>query len=140
MPNIVIDLRVADETDEEVFRMPDGGPVLVRRRALSMYGEDDARHLVGRGLLHAVMRYDATTDEYQYVGYEVFRGKLENRLGSIVLKHAARVLYVAAFRSIQGEYTIVPGSGTEQLTDITGAGNYSLTDRLGGGSLEYKFA
>ena len=60
----------------------------------------------------------AQNDSAAYVGLERFAGSVKGRSGTFVFHHSATMSRAGASLSL----TIVPDSGTDDLTGITGAG------------------
>src|SRR5687767_9581378 len=59
-----------------------------------------------------------------YVGFERFAGSLHGRTGTFVLHHTAS----GSGGRRGGSWTIVPGTGTGELTGISGAGEISVDE------------
>lgn len=66
-----------------------------------------------------------------YVAMETVRGALHGRKGSFVLQHSSTMIGGTPAQSI----TVVPDSGTEELSGLTG----SMTIVIAGGQHSYEF-
>jgi Protein of unknown function (DUF3224) len=69
-----------------------------------------------------------------FVGLERFQGTIDGRTGSLVLRHVGSFEGGAAKASL----TVVPGSGTGELTSATGDGDF-LADPKGSINLDLAF-
>jgi Protein of unknown function (DUF3224) len=67
-------------------------------------------------------------------GFERIEGSVEGRKGSFVLRH--EVGYGA--NGVQGSFTVVPGSGTGELSGLTGSGTVDGSSRTMSYTFEYE--
>lgn len=80
--------------------------------------------IVGRSATLFTAAYDQTSGVGTYVAMESFEGLVDGRTGSLNFVHSATM---SADRSREGEFfTIVPGSGTGELTTISGSGGIAV--------------
>ena len=102
--------------DETPFDEPEDGPKLTRAHVKkSFQGE-----LSGTGNLMYVMTYQIS-EIAVFSGFEKVAGNLGGQTGSLVLRHTG---------SYDGEkatakFSVVPGSGSEELAGLLGAGAFS---------------
>jgi hypothetical protein len=66
------------------------------------------------------MSYQSTGNAL-FVGFEVIRGQVNGRTGSITLQHKG----VFENGCAKSDFTIVSGSGTEDLAGIEGSGTFT---------------
>ena len=66
-------------------------------------------------------------DGCDFVGYEHVTGTLDGRKGSFVIEHRGNT----EGRGLVATTTIVPGSGTDELTGLRGSGRYVWTGEEG---------
>lgn len=59
----------------------------------------------------------------QFVGLTHVTGTVAGRTGTFVLQHAGRF----DADGLHSDFTVVPGSGTGELSDLTGAGSFVYT-------------
>jgi hypothetical protein len=86
----------------------------------------------GTSVVRAVMLMTDAGGPAVYTGIERFDGALMGRRGTFLLTHAA-VMHDGVQH---GEWTIVNGSGTDELTDIYGTGEIAPTHAF---TLDYDF-
>lgn len=100
--------------DESPFSEIEGGPKLTRALVTGTYSGD----IEGRTTVAFIMLYpdDATAN---FSGLERIEGKLGGRSGSFVLRHEGSFADGAAKTTL----TIMPGTGTGELTGVRGSGN-----------------
>lgn len=99
--------------DESPFSEIEGGPKLTRALVTGTYRGD----LEGKTTVAFIMVYpDAVTATYS--GLERIEGQLGGRSGSFVLRHEGSFADGEAKTTL----TIVPGSGTGELTGVRGEG------------------
>jgi hypothetical protein len=106
-----------DAWDEQPWDTPDGQPKMTRAQVEKSFTGD----LEGSSKLQYLMTYrdDGTAD---FVAMERIRGTLAGRRGSFVLSHVGAFVDGAA----SGTWTIVEGSGTEDLEGIRGTSQFSI--------------
>ncbi|MFI6846259.1 DUF3224 domain-containing protein [Kitasatospora sp. NBC_00085] len=122
-------------------------------RALKSWDEQDITETDGRKLTRSAVEYSYTGDiegqgvqEYvmfyrsddstTFVGLEQVSGRLGGRSGSFVLQHTGELTGTTA----EVTWTVVPGSGTGELTGLTGSGGFTATHEEAGNAryrLEY---
>ncbi len=117
--------------DPTVYDTVDGGPDLVRVSVTeTFHGDIEA---AGSVEFLQVMRADGGAS---FVGLERVVGTLAGRAGSFVLQDNGTV----ANAKVRGEWFVVPGSGTGELTGLSGEGSFEAD--LGEGAairLSYRF-
>jgi|GEM_PF-131965 len=64
--------------------------------------------------------FDQVNETGTYVALDTFRGRVDGRSGAFVLAHSATT--IAGSEPMNATMTIVPTSGTDELTGITGTG------------------
>jgi hypothetical protein len=103
--------------DEQPWDTPDGQPKMTRAEVTKSFTGD----LEGSSKLQYLMTYrdDGSAD---FVAMERIRGTLGGKHGSFVLSHVGAFVDGAA----SGTWTIVQGSGTEELEEISGASAFSI--------------
>ena len=103
--------------DEQPWDERDGAPKMTRAVVQKRFEGD----LDGESELQYLMAYrpDGSAD---YVGLERIRGTLGDRRGTFILSHVGRFVDGAA----SGRWTVVEGSGTDDLADLEGASEFSL--------------
>jgi hypothetical protein len=106
-----------DAWDEQPWDSPEGQPKMTRAEVAKSFTGD----LEGSSKLQYLMTYrdDGTAD---FVAMERIRGTLGDKRGSFVLSHIGAFVDGAA----SGTWTVVEGSGTEELEGITGASPFSI--------------
>ncbi len=115
--------------DEDAYSEVDGAGKLTLASIDKSYEGD----LTGTGALDYLMNYnnDGTTD---FVGYERIVGKVGGRAGSFVLKHEG----ADDGKVARGTCTVMPGSGTGELSGLAGGASYAL-GRTEGLSMTFSF-
>jgi hypothetical protein len=106
-----------DAWDEQPWDTPDGDPKMTRAEVKKSFTGD----LEGSSKLQYLMTYrdDGTAD---FVAMERIRGTLAGRRGTFVLSHVGAFVNGAA----SGTWTVVAGSGTDELEGISGASEFSV--------------
>jgi hypothetical protein len=101
--------------EETAFSEIEGGPKLARASVTNVYSGD----VEGEGTLEYLLlyRHDGTCG---FVGVERIVGRIGGRAGSFVLQHDG----VWESGTARGNWFVVPGSGTDELTGLTGTGGY----------------
>ena len=106
-----------DSWDEKAFNEIDGAPKLTRVTSTKSYQGD----IEGQGKLEYLMMYrpDGTAT---FVGLERITGTIGGRSGSFVLQHSG------VFESGEAKtiLSILPGSGTGDLSNISGQGAFNV--------------
>ena len=100
--------------ESPIFGENDGSKVT--RAVVSKSFEGD---IAGKGTVEWLMGYRADGTA-SFVGLERIIGRVGERAGSFVLQHVGEFDGQVA----KGTLTVVPGSGTEDLTDLTGEGSF----------------
>jgi hypothetical protein len=106
-----------DSWDEQPWDTADGQPKMTRAEVTKSFKGD----LEGSSKLQYLMTYrpDGTAD---IVAMERIRGTLGGRRGSFVLSHVGAFVNGAA----SGTWTVVDGSGTDELQGIMGSSAFSI--------------
>ena len=114
--------------DEQPFSEIDGGPKLTRATVTKSYHGD----IEGAGILEYLMihRDDGTAS---FVGLERVTGSLGDRSGSFVLQHTGTFEGGTA----KATCTVVPGSGTGDLSSLRGEANFAAEGREAPITLDY---
>lgn len=112
--------------DEGPYAELEGAPKLTHARITNTYRGD----LEGEGTSEVLMVYP-TGSTATYVGYERITGRLGGRSGSFVLQGVGTWEEGVA----RTTWTVVPGSGTGELTGLRGEGGYEA----GHGQTEYPY-
>ena len=101
--------------DENPILEANGGSKVTRATVSKSFDGD----IAGEGTVEWLMSYhdDGTAT---FVGLERIVGRVGERAGSFVLQHTGEFDGQVA----RGALTVVPGSGTEDLTDLTGEGSF----------------
>ena len=104
--------------DEKPYSEIEGGPKLTHTHTVKIFHGE----LEGESTLDYLMIYNAsgTTNFY---GLERVVGKIAGREGSFVLEHTG----TDADNETKDASTIVPGSGTGELSNLRGTGNFTAT-------------
>jgi hypothetical protein len=92
--------------------------------------------LAGSGENRFLMTYADDQNCYS-IGHELITGKLGDRSGTFVLQH------IGEFHdgTVEGSFTIVPGSGTGELVGLTGSGALDWSEGQSGRyTLDYDFS
>ncbi|MGP3689755.1 DUF3224 domain-containing protein [Streptomyces sp. IBSNAI002] len=125
--------RVLKSWDEQEISQADGRKVT---RSAIEYSYTGA--IEGEGVQEYVMFY-RSDESTTFVGLEQITGRLGGRSGSFVLQHTGELTGTAAVVT----WTVVPGSGTGELTGLTGSGGFTATHDEGGNAeytLDHDFA
>lgn len=101
--------------DEHPFGEANGGSKLARATVTNVFRGD----IEGRGTLEYLMVYH-DDESATFIGLEQVVGRLADREGSFVLQHSGTYRDSVA----TGTWTVVPGSGTGDLSDLTGQGSF----------------
>jgi len=101
--------------DEGPWAEDDGGRKLTHARVTSAYEGD----IEGAGTSQSIMWY-ADEGHATYAGFERVTGRLDGRSGSFVLE--GRGTFEGGVAATT--WTVVPGSGTGELTGLRGTGGY----------------
>ena len=102
--------------DEEPFDEPEVGPRLTQAHVKKSFEGD----LIGTGNLMYVMTH-LDAGSASFLGFEKVVGSLGGRTGSFVLRHTGSYDGEKA----TGEWEVVPGSGTGELSGLSGTGGFS---------------
>ncbi|WP_234443776.1 DUF3224 domain-containing protein [Streptomyces sp. NRRL B-24484] len=79
--------------------------------------------LAGTSTVHMISAADGAGQPAAYTAFERYTGELDGRKGSFVLQHCA-----PGSRGERLVITVVPGTGTEELTGITGGFEIRIDD------------
>jgi hypothetical protein len=106
-----------DGWDEKPWDTEDGQPKMTRAEVAKSFDGD----LQGTSKLQYLMTYrvDGTAD---FVAMERIRGSLGGKRGTFVLSHVGAFVDGAA----SGTWTVVDGSGTEDLEGLSGSSAFSI--------------
>ena len=106
-----------DAWDEQPWETRDGEPKMTRAEVRKTFTGD----LDGTSQLQYLMTYreDGTAD---FVAMERIRGTLGGKRGTFVLSHVGAFVDGAA----SGRWTVVDGSGTDDLEGLTGSSAFSI--------------
>jgi hypothetical protein len=106
-----------DAWDEKPWDTADGQPKMTRAEVSKSFQGD----LTGTSQLQYLMTYreDGTAD---FVAMERIRGSLGGKRGTFVLSHVGAFVDGAA----SGTWTVVQGSGTDDLEGLTGSSAFSI--------------
>ncbi len=116
--------------DEETYEEFDGGAKLNRAHVTNAYQGD----IEGEGKVELLMMYP-DENSASYVGLERIVGRVGDRRGSFVLQHSGTYENGAATTT----WSVVPGSGTEELRGLRGEGGFSSTSQQYPVTLDYSF-
>lgn len=108
-----------DKWNEEPLHEKEGLPKMTRVRAEVTYQGD----IEGKGLVDYLMIY-REDGSANFIGLERVQGGVVGYTGAFVLQHAGSFENGTA----KSTFTVVPGSGTDQLATLTGHGEYAATD------------
>lgn len=117
--------------DEKNYSQVQGGPKLT----LSVIVHEVTGDIEGEGKLDYLMVYldEQTT---RFIGYEQITGRIGKRSGSFVLQHGGSFEGGVAKVAL----SVVPGSGTGDLSGIRGSGDFVATDaKTSAFTLNYAF-
>ncbi|HET9016282.1 MAG TPA: DUF3224 domain-containing protein [Thermomicrobiaceae bacterium] len=106
---------VGQTWDEHDFEGITGEPKLTRAHVTNTFSGD----IEGTGTLEYVMVY-REDGSVPFTGLERVDGRIGNRAGSFVLRHEGTFKEGVA----EAHWTIVPGSGTEDLRGLRGEGGF----------------
>ncbi|HEY3468351.1 MAG TPA: DUF3224 domain-containing protein [Amycolatopsis sp.] len=118
--------------EEKVVSGTEGGPRVAHARATMAYqGVIEGESSCDLLLYYAGEGYDSgqTTSP----SFERFEGKVDGREGTFIVRHE----YTFDAKGIASTFTVVPGSGTGELTGLTGTGTSG--GALGEDQLGYTF-
>jgi hypothetical protein len=101
--------------DEDTYEELDGGAKLTRATVTQRFTGD----LEGDGAVQWLMAY-ADDGTARFVGLQRVRGMLDDRKGAFVLEVEGTFDGALA----KGTWTVVPGSGTGDLTGLEGTGGF----------------
>jgi Protein of unknown function (DUF3224) len=106
-----------DAWDEKPWDTAEGQPKMTRAEVTKTFEGD----VQGRSKLQYLMTYreDGTAD---FVAMERIRGSLGGKRGTFVLSHVGAFVDGAA----SGTWTVVDGSGTEDLEGLSGSSAFSI--------------
>ena len=106
-----------DAWDEKPWDTADGQPKMTRAEVRKSFTGD----LEGTSQLQYLMTYreDGSAD---FVAMERIRGSLAGKRGTFVLSHVGAFVDGAA----SGTWTVIQGSGTDDLEGITGSSEFSI--------------
>lgn len=106
-----------DAWDEKPWDTAEGQPKMTRAEVTKSFEGD----LQGTSKLQYLMTYreDGTAD---FVAMERIRGSLDGKRGTFVLSHVGAFVDGAA----SGTWTVVDGSGTDDLEGLTGSSEFSI--------------
>lgn len=104
--------------DEKAYDEVDGAPKLSRASVVYAFEGE----LSGEGRLEYLMTYlpDASA---HFLGYQRFVGRVGSKEGTFIFKHGGRFADGVA----SDTWTVVPGSGTGDLTGLTGKVEFSAS-------------
>jgi hypothetical protein len=100
--------------DEKPYNEMEGGPKLTRAGIILEYHGD----IEGESTLDYLMAYP-TESSASFVGMERVTGRIGDRKGTYVLQHAGTFADGIA----KDSYSVVPGSGTGELSGLRGEGS-----------------
>jgi hypothetical protein len=116
--------KIAVETYEPtVYHQPDDGPTLSRIHVEETFSGD----IEGRGVVE-FLQAQAAADSASFVGIERVTGSVGGRSGTFLLQDQGTL----SGTTVSGEWFVVPGSGTSELTGLRGEGGF--TAELGQGA------
>lgn len=104
--------------DEKPYDEAEGRPKMTRARVTQSFEGD----IVGEGTIDYLMAY-GEGGSATYVYQERVVGKIGGRNGSFVLQGTGKFADGAA----TGDFTIIPGSGTDSLKGIRGSGSFGAS-------------
>ncbi len=125
--------RVLKSWDEQQFTEADG-----RKLTRSAIEYSYTGSIEGEGVQEYVMFY-RSDESTTFVGLEQITGLLDGRSGSFVLQHTGELTGTGAVVT----WTVVPGSGTGELSGLTGSGGFTATHEEAGNAeytLDYDVA
>jgi hypothetical protein len=101
-------------TNFEATPRIEGGAITISEATVT---EEFAGELVGVGSMRLVMANEPDGASH-FTGMEQFLGKLGERSGSFVFQNSGRL----ENGELRSEWSVIPGSGTEELTGLRGEG------------------
>jgi hypothetical protein len=102
--------------DEKPYNEMEGVPKLTHATVTQTYQGD----IEGEGILDYLMVYSSESAA-SFVGLERIVGRIADRSGTFVLQHIGT--FADGIASVN--YSVVPGSGTGDLSGLKGQGSYS---------------
>lgn len=87
------------------------------KKSQAIVMQDYSGDIEGNSEVQYLMSYQSE-NEAVFVGFEVIKGQINGKKGSFTLMHIGEFTNGCA----KSDFSIVPGSGTEQLSDIDGSG------------------
>ncbi|MFL5759504.1 MAG: DUF3224 domain-containing protein [Thermomicrobiales bacterium] len=115
--------------DEETYDEAEGRPKLSRASVTNAYSGD----LEGEGKLEYLLAYQHD-DAASFVGIERVVGRIGDKSGSFVLQQSGTYENGVA----KGEWFVVPGTGTEELTGLRGEGDFEASHESAAFTLDYE--
>ena len=106
--------------DEKPYQEFEGGAKLTRATVSQAY----QGAISGEGFVEFLMSH-AANGTASFVGMELVQGDVNGKSGSFVIQHVGTYDSGGA----RSAWSIVPGSGTGELTGITGKGGYVATSK-----------
>ena len=106
--------------DEKPYQEFEGGAKLTRATVSQAY----QGAISGEGFVEFLMSH-AANGTASFVGMELVQGDVNGKSGSFVIQHVGTYDSGGA----RSAWSIVPGSGTGELTGISGKGNYVATSK-----------
>jgi Protein of unknown function (DUF3224) len=103
--------------DEQPYAQIEGGGKLTRASVKQTFSGD----IEGEGSVEWLMCY-RPDDTAEFVGLQRIVGSVGGRSGSVTLLQSNGVF---DGKEAKGELSVVPGSGTEELSDLRGQGAFS---------------
>jgi len=116
--------------DESPYAVFESGAKMTKAKVTQAYEGD----LVGDGSVEFLMSHSSEGSAH-FVGLELVTGALAGRQGTFVIQHVGTYGSSGA----HSEWTIIPGSGTGELTGIIGKGGYAATGETVDMPLTYEF-
>ena len=116
--------------DEKVVSGPEDGP----RYAHAHCTFDYSGVIEGTSSCDYLLYYTAEGTDEKAPGFERIEGSVDGRKGSFVIRHS--VGYGAT--GVHGTFTVVPGSGTGELTGLTGKGTIAGASETMSYTFEYQ--
>ena len=117
-----------DEWNETAYSERESGEKQSHAKIKQTYHGDVA----GESSLQYLMAYQSPSSAV-FVGFETVTATLAGKSGQFILQHTGTFENGVA----SSHFTIVTGSGTEQLVGITGQGSFKSTE---GGKADYQFS
>lgn len=104
--------------DESTYVESESGAKMTKAKVTQTYEGD----LVGEGNVEFLMSHNSEGSAH-FVGLELVTGSLAGKQGTFVIQHVGNYGSSGAL----SECTIIPGSGTGELSGILGKGGYVAT-------------